>query len=222
MDDLGFYRTRSLWLETAGDLTPRPALPGDADADVAIVGGGLTGLWTAYYLAEADPSLRIVIVEKDIAGFGASGRNGGWCTPFYGPAIQTIAEEHGRDAATAMQRTMIDAIAEMGRACEADGIDAEYRMEGAVISATDLAQAGRLREAVATFHSFGFGEDEFRVLTAGETDEHVRARGVVCSLFIPHAAAVNPGKLTRGLALASESRGVKIHERTAAVSIDNQ
>jgi glycine/D-amino acid oxidase-like deaminating enzyme len=218
--DLDFYRMRSLWLETAGDLTPREPLPGDTDADIAIVGGGMTGLWTAYYLAEADPSLRIVIVEKDITGFGASGRNGGWCTPFYGPTIETIAKEHGRASAIAMQRTMLDAIAEMGRACEADGIDAEYRMEGAIMSATDLAQAGRLREAVATFHSFGFGEDEFRVLSADETEEYVRARGVVCSFYIPHAAAVNPGKLTRGLALACESRGVKIHEQTAAVSID--
>lgn len=219
MDDLGFYRTRSLWLETAGDLTPREPLPGDADADVAIVGGGMAGLWTAYYLAEADPSLRIVVLEKDIAGFGASGRNGGWCTPFYGPTIRTVAEEHGRDAAIAMQRAMIDATVEIGRACEAEGIDAEYRMAGGITAATGPTQAERLRRTVDELHSFGFGEDEFRMLSATETDEHVRARGVVCSLFVPREAAVNPGKLTRGLALACESRGVKIYERTAAASI---
>src|SRR5262245_50066162 len=74
------YRQISFWHDSVpDDLTPRPALPGDADADVVIVGAGFTGLWTAYYLAQADPSLRVVVLEREVAGFGASGRNGGWC-----------------------------------------------------------------------------------------------------------------------------------------------
>jgi len=75
-------RDVSYWLATAGDdLTPRPALDGSTEADVAILGAGLTGLWTAFYLARRDPSLRIVILERETAGFGASGRNGAWCAP---------------------------------------------------------------------------------------------------------------------------------------------
>ena len=182
-----FYRTRSLWLESAGDLTPREALPGDTDADVAIIGAGLTGLWTAYYLAEADPSLRILVLEKDIAGFGASGRNGGWCAPFFGPSIATIAAEHGREAAVSMQRAMLDSIAEIGRVCEAERIDADYSMVGAIMAATSSAQSDRLRRSVDELHSFGFGEDEFRLLSATETDERVRAQGVSarCSSHTP-------------------------------------
>ena len=81
MGDSDRYRSRSFWLDTLGDpYEPRPALPGDITADVAIVGAGYTGLWTAYYLTEADPWLRVVILEAEIAGFGASGRNGGWCS----------------------------------------------------------------------------------------------------------------------------------------------
>src|SRR5882757_945622 len=72
------YTELSFWHDTVGDLTPRAGLDGDAEADIAIVGGGLTGLWTAWYLRERDPALNIVVIEKEIAGFGASGRNGGW------------------------------------------------------------------------------------------------------------------------------------------------
>src|SRR5680860_1005864 len=91
------YRRRSMWLDLIDDpLEPRAALPGPLDVDVAIVGGGFTGLWTAYYLAKADPRLRIAVLEKDIVGFGASGRNGGWVSPFFPASLETIEKHHGR------------------------------------------------------------------------------------------------------------------------------
>ena len=106
----------SLWHSTAGDsFTPRPPLPGDIDVDVAIVGAGYTGLWTAYYLHGIDPSLRIAIVEREIAGFGASGRNGGWCSALFPPASTGIARRHGAEAAVAMRRAMHEAVVEVGR-----------------------------------------------------------------------------------------------------------
>ena len=73
----------SFWLDALGPITPRAALPGDRAFDVAIAGGGYTGLWTAYYLARQDPALRIVVLEKEFCGFGASGRNGGWCSGLF-------------------------------------------------------------------------------------------------------------------------------------------
>ena len=86
-----------MWLDTVDEpLQPRDPLPGSIDVDVAIVGAGYTALWTAYYLAKADPSLRIVLLEKEIAGFGASGRNGGWVSPFFPTSLATIAAKHGR------------------------------------------------------------------------------------------------------------------------------
>ena len=84
------YRQVSLWFDQLGDITPRPPLTGDLAADVAIVGGGYTGLWTAYYLQQHDPSLRIAIVEAEVAGFGASGRNGGWCSALYPVSLPTL------------------------------------------------------------------------------------------------------------------------------------
>lgn len=94
------YQELSYWLSSLDEpLTPRPALPGDTDADVVIVGAGYTGLWTAYYLARADPTLRVVVLEKEIAGYGASGRNGGWCSALFPTSLTGLARRHGRDAA---------------------------------------------------------------------------------------------------------------------------
>ena len=110
-------RKKSFWLDTVpGSLAPRPALPGDIDADVAIVGAGYTGLWTAYYLKKIDPSLDIAILEAEVAGFGASGRNGGWCAAYmvrYRPLAGPI-QQH-RDSAIRLQRLMFDTVREVGR-----------------------------------------------------------------------------------------------------------
>src|SRR5512139_2369992 len=96
---------------------PRPPLPGDRDADVCIVGAGYTGLWTAYYLAKADPKLRIVVLEREIAGFGASGRNGGWCSSYFPASLEKLAAVSSRSEAVRMQRAMDDTVDEVGRAC---------------------------------------------------------------------------------------------------------
>src|SRR5690242_3161763 len=107
------YRSLSLWHETTPtDWTPRPALDADVEADVAIVGAGYTGLWTAYYLARAEPSLRIVVVEAEVAGFGASGRNGGWCSALF-PTSLGAAQD------AAMRATVDEVLA----VAAAEGID---------------------------------------------------------------------------------------------------
>src|SRR4051794_32678273 len=101
------YRGVSLWFDQLAEpLTPRPPLPGDLDVDVAIVGAGFTGLWTAYYLHEADPTLRIAVLEQEVAGFGASGRNGGWCSALFPVSARTLAVEAGHDAARAQYAAM--------------------------------------------------------------------------------------------------------------------
>ena len=109
------YRRLSLWHDTVeDDLAPRPALGGDLDVDVAIVGAGYTGLWTAYYLAATDPSLRIVVLEAEIAGFGASGRNGGWCSALFPAPVGWLAKRYGRERAVAQHRAMQGAVDEVG------------------------------------------------------------------------------------------------------------
>jgi len=119
------YASYSYWLETAGDLTPRPPLDGSIDCDVAILGAGYTGLWTAYYLLRARPGLRVVLLEKEIAGFGASGRNGGWCSSKLNIGLDVLAERHGPEAARAVQRAMYESVDEIGRVCAAERIDAD-------------------------------------------------------------------------------------------------
>jgi glycine/D-amino acid oxidase-like deaminating enzyme len=142
-------RSISMWMDTVdGDLTTRPPLGGDIDVDVAIVGAGYTGLWTAYYLKKADPSLRIAIIEKEFAGFGASGRNGGWCSALFAASHDKIAKASGRDAAVSMQRAMFDTVDEVGRVIEAEGIDAQFEKAGTVVFATSPGQLKRVRGEV--------------------------------------------------------------------------
>ena len=144
----------SLWHETAGDdWTPRPALPGSLDVDVAIVGAGYTGLWTAYYLAEADPSLRIVVLEAEVAGFGASGRNGGWCSAYFPTEIDKLGRMFGRDAARAMQDAMHETVTEVGRVAAAEGIDCDWRQGGTINFARTSLQWQRAQTDCLSKHT---------------------------------------------------------------------
>ena len=146
MGDSDRYRSRSFWLDTLGDpYEPRPALPGDITADVAIVGAGYTGLWTAYYLTEADPWLRVVILEAEIAGFGASGRNGGWCSASLPTSLEALAARDGRDAALALHRALVDSVDEVGRVADKEDIDCHYAKGGTLTLATAPPHVDRVR-----------------------------------------------------------------------------
>ncbi|MEU2612795.1 FAD-dependent oxidoreductase [Micromonospora sp. NPDC007271] len=209
------YQELSYWLSGVDEpLTPRPGLPGDTDADVAIVGAGYTGLWTAYYLALADPSLRIVVLEKEIAGYGASGRNGGWCSALLPTSLPALARRHGRDRALDMQRTMHETVREVGRVVAAEGIDCDWRAGGTVVLARSEVQLGRARAAVAEAREYGLADEDLVLLDAAEAAARCHAEGVRGGTYTPHCAALHPAKLVRGLARAVERRGVRIFERT--------
>jgi glycine/D-amino acid oxidase-like deaminating enzyme len=210
----------SLWYHTAGgSFTPRPSLPGDIDVDVAIVGAGYTGLWTAYYLHELDPSMRIAIVEREIAGFGASGRNGGWCSSLFPPSSSGIARRHGRGAAVAIRRAMHESLVEVGRVADAEGIDIDYARGGTVELARNEAQLTRAREEVEEEHELTGAIEELELLSKDEAEGLARATRVLGGTYTPHCAAIHPLKLVRGLASLVEKRGVSIFERTAASEI---
>jgi glycine/D-amino acid oxidase-like deaminating enzyme len=210
----------SLWHDTAGGpFTPRAPLPGDIDVDVAIVGAGYTGLWTAYYLHEADPSLRIAIVEREIAGFGASGRNGGWCSSLFPPASSGIARRHGKDTAVAVRRAMHEALVEVGRAAEAEGIEIDYAHGGTIELARNEAQLARARASVEDERRLTGDVEELELLSQSEAEGIARATRVLGGVYTPHCAALHPLKLVRGLASCVEARGVTIFERTAASEI---
>jgi glycine/D-amino acid oxidase-like deaminating enzyme len=210
------YREVSFWHDTVpDDLTPRPALGGDADYDVAIIGGGLTGLWTAYYLTERDPTLRIVVLEKDIAGFGASGRNGGWCSALFPTSTAALAKKHGVDAALAMRAAMIATVDEVGRVVAAEGIECDFVRGGTVVFARSKTQ---LRAAKADVtEAAKFGVDEVSLIDASSAAPALGAAGALGATFDPACARLHPAKLVRGLARVLETRGVTIFEQTEVI-----
>jgi glycine/D-amino acid oxidase-like deaminating enzyme len=209
------------WTSTVeDDLTPRPALPGDREVDVAIVGAGYTGLWTAYYLALADPGLRIAVLETQIAGFGASGRNGGWCSALFPQSLPALARRHGRDRAIALYHAMQSTVDEVGRVAAAEGIDCHYAKGGTIDLARSPVQWRRCEAEVEQARGFGFGPDDLVLLGAADAAVHCGATGVVGGLYTPHCAAIHPGRLVRGLAHAVERRGVTIYESTRVTAIE--
>jgi glycine/D-amino acid oxidase-like deaminating enzyme len=186
----------SLWTDQLGaPLTARPALHGTVTADVCVVGAGFTGLWTAYHLAGLAPRKRIVVVEREVAGFGASGRNGGWCSALF--PVASLAE--------AMRPALAATIDEVGAVAAAEGIDCDFAKAGYLCLATTPAQASRLRTSA--------GDDW---LDAEAVAARVRVAGALGGTFDPDCAALSPGKLVRGLAEAAERRGVTIYEQSAA------
>lgn len=209
---------RSLWLEgVVQDLAPREQLSGDHTCDVAIVGAGFGGLWTAYYLKQADPSLRVTVVEAEIAGFGAAGRNGGFVSAGIAGSGARYARRSGWDSVLRAEREVQHGIDEIGRVVSTEGIDCGYNKAGALTVATTQPQLQRLRARVESKHRFGLGTEDIRLLTAEEAADLIGGpEGLLAASFTPHCARVDPARLARGLADACERLGVRIYEQSPA------
>ena len=208
---------RPLWWEgarTSADAAS--ALTGDSAADVVIVGGGYTGLWSAYYLLRDQPSLDVLVLEAEHVGFGASGRNGGWASALYPIGPATLAREHGHDAALAMVGALRDTVTEVGDVVGAEGIDCGFRQGGTLVVARSTAQAQRARAAVAAGEQWGEGTVW---LDASATRERLDAADVQGGTFNPHCARVHPRRLVDGLADAVRAQGGRIVEGTRVTSI---
>jgi glycine/D-amino acid oxidase-like deaminating enzyme len=203
----------------AGEWGPRPSLPGDRSVDVAIVGGGYTGLWTAYYLHRANPALRIAIVDANVVGFGASGRNGGWCSALLPMGLDAMAATHGRDAAVRLQRAMNATVPEVGAVAAAEGIDCHFAHGGYLHMARSRMQADRIRADVANQRTFGFTDDDVRWLDADEASARLSVSNPHGAAFTPHCAAIHPARLVRGLARVVEGQGTAIYEQTPVSEI---
>jgi glycine/D-amino acid oxidase-like deaminating enzyme len=215
------YRERSLWLDSLSEpLTPRPSLPGDVDCDVCIVGAGYTGLWTALYLKRLQPDLRVVVVDREIAGFGPAGRNGGFASAFIAGQAGLYARRHGRDAVTRAQRATFAAVGEIGRVAADERIDCAFVHAGSLRVAFSAPQLARVEATVHGHRAYGIGDDDIRLLSAGEVAERIGLRGVVGGSYTPHTARIQPAALARGLAAAAERRGAVIHERTEALRLE--
>jgi glycine/D-amino acid oxidase-like deaminating enzyme len=208
--ELGFW-----WRSLGGAPRPRAPLAGPQEADVAIVGAGFTGLWTAYYLKRADPSLRVVLLEAGFAGFGASGRNGGWVAGFFSGSRRA----YGAVGFAALQRAMFATVDEIARVLAEEGIEADFVKGGQLSVALGAAQRARLHEHLAADRASGLSEEDMAELSPAQLAERVRVAGASGASFSPHVARVHPAKLVRGLAAAVERLGVTIYEGTPVSEI---
>jgi glycine/D-amino acid oxidase-like deaminating enzyme len=210
------------WSELPADLA-RPLgepLPGDTAADVAIVGAGYTGLWTAYYLARRDPSLRIAVIEAQQAGFGASGRNGGWASALFPASLDALARASSRADAIRMKRTMIESVDEIDRVARSEGWDIRWAKGGTVVAARTPLQWTSAQEEVEHARSWGFGTDDLRLLDRAEARERIGATDMLGATYTPHCAALDPARLVRQLAQAVVRSGARLYEDTSALSIE--
>ncbi|MGW7252869.1 NAD(P)/FAD-dependent oxidoreductase [Streptomyces sp. NPDC054834] len=206
----------SFWYTDDGLPAVREPLAGDATADIVIVGGGYTGLWTAYYLKKAAPFLRITVLEQKFCGYGASGRNGGWL--YNGVAGRDrYAKLHDREAAVRLQKAMNHTVDEVIAVTETEHIDADIHKGGVLEVATTPAQLARLKAFHE--HELSYGEKDRRLYSARETAERIRVADAVGSTWTPHGARLHPVKLVKGLAAAVEALGVTIHESTPVTEI---
>ncbi len=214
------HRRHSYWLETIeDDLAPRPPLDGSHTVDVAILGAGLTGLWTAYYLLQHEPGLKVAIVDKEIAGFGASGRNGGWLSPGFPVSISELEHRFGRELAVDLYQAMVGAVEETLRVLETEGIAADQEQAGSIRMARGPHQLPAVENTIRTFERLGLAQYA-QSMDAAAVADRVRVTQALKGVFNPTTASVNPAKLVRGLAQAVERKGATIYERTRVLDYE--
>ena len=203
----------SFWYADIGLPYRRAPLSGDTTVDVAIIGAGYTGLWTAYYLKQANPGLDVLVIEKDFAGYGASGRNGGWLTGGFAWTHRRYQQTSSEAAVRAIVEAMNGTVDEVIRVAEAEAIDADIRRTDELMVATNRAQMTRLKAEVA--HRRHWGEDR-RVSEMGAADLATRIHipGALGAMVVSNVARIQPAKLVRGLAAVVERMGVRIVEGT--------
>lgn len=211
----------SLWYSQQS--SPRPIFNGtlasDLNVDLAIVGGGFTGLWTAYYANKLDPTLKIAIIESEFVGFGASGRNGGWVSALFPAHFTSLARASSREAARRMHKAMVTNISNIGQIAQSHNWIIDWSHGGTVVAARSALQNDQALADVREFIDWGFPND-LTYLSASETRERINVTEIKGGTFTPHCAAIDPYKLVQQLSTYVHSRGVSIYEGTRALRID--
>ncbi len=209
---------RSWWLneamahpEFAGE--PAPALTTDTTADVVILGGGYTGMWTAHHLKLLDPGIDVVIVEQDICGGGPSGRNGGFVSSFW-PGLPHLVREFGDQAGLALCEAGEDSVRAIGAFCDEHGIDAWFRADGDINAAASAAQVGAWADLIVTADRIGRSAD-FEVLSGDQMRARVDSPTFLGGVTSQHGATVHPARLALGMRRVLMEQGVRIYEQTA-------
>ncbi|NKB38400.1 MAG: FAD-dependent oxidoreductase [Gammaproteobacteria bacterium] len=217
------YHSVSFWHDSIADSVKlRPALTTDIQYEVVIIGAGYTGMWTAYYLKQINPDLDICILEAEIAGFGASGRNGGWCSSHLSGLDNWLANEKTRAGALHLKDLMFDTVKQIGLVTEKEGIDCHYERSGCLEVAVLPVHLKRLQNEWAHLNSLGLAGEHYNWLNEKEVRNLFNIDKALAGIHLQHCAAVHPARLARGLADCLESLGVKIYEHSPVEKIEGQ
>jgi glycine/D-amino acid oxidase-like deaminating enzyme len=210
----------SFWMREQPTEPERAPLRGDATFDIAIIGAGMSGLWAAYHLTEARPDLRVVVLEAERVGWGASGRNGGWLSQLIpGNRVKYAAGPEGAAGVTRLQQAMLDGITDVVRVAAEHDLAIDAHRGGNLVVATTKAGMARLHSRMAADLHHGLPAASVQSLDSAQVAEHIDVQGALGGLRYPDVTRINPAKLVRGLARIVEARGVIIHERTRATSV---
>ena len=213
----------SYWQESiASSLVDRSSVDSNLDVDIAIVGAGYSGLWTAYYLKQLQPDARIAVIEANHVGFGASGRNGGWCSGFLPMTLSEIERQHGRQQAIEMYQQSFATLDEIEQVITLENINCDYHRGGTIHGATNAVQRNRVIEDVKQLHDYGFDDGDSRLLTIEESRTRINISGLLAASYTPHCAVIHPAKLVSALASVVERKGVKIYEHSRVVEISSR
>ncbi len=217
------FKDASLWFDSLDEnIKTRRALQAELNVDVAIIGAGYTGLWTAYYLKKQQPNLSIAIVESQTAGFGASGRNGGWLMGGMAGESKylSLLPKEERQAGYDLLFNIIDEVADV---LKTENIQCDLNRGGAVYAAARYTeQINNMKNLLKHYHDEGLSEEDYYWLDKDQLAEKVHMRNGFGGIFTPHCATINPAKLVRGLARCVEKMGVAIYEKSPVTCIKNK
>jgi glycine/D-amino acid oxidase-like deaminating enzyme len=206
----------SFWYRQTGLPMARAPLPGDVHADVCIIGGGLTGLWTAYYLKRARPDLDVVVLEREFCGYGASGRNGGWLSAEIATPARAYLGAHGESGVRALHTAMRASVDEVLAVLAREDVDADVARGGILHVARSRPQLERLRAVADEERRWGA---EVTALDAAATGARIGVSGALGGVHVAGAARVQPAKLVQGVAAAAQRLGARLFERTTVTSV---
>jgi len=206
------YRTRSFWHEVAPPYEPGPPLEGERRVDIAIIGGGYTGLWTAYHLKTEQPSLEVAVLEQEVAGYGASGRNGGFAMTLLGRSLDDLKQQFGAAEALEAHKAVVAAIDGIGQFARDNNVDCDYEKNGIITVSTTPWQDAIIEKDMKAAQEMGI--QDIRFLDGQTVRDVVHSPTYRCAHEEGACAILNPAKLAWGLAGAIRQKGVALYEGT--------
>ena len=213
------HTAHGYWIAEAGSPDVLPSLEGAIDADVVIVGGGFTGLWTAWHLTEADPDLRVVLLESHRIGHGPTGRNGGFADSMW-VTFSLMADRYGPEAALELARASSESIDQIGEFCDEQGVDAWFNQAGYLNVSTTPVQDEAWQEDARAMR-FAGAEDDFRELDSDAVRDICASPRFRGGIVYDDVATIQPARLAFGIRAALINRGVSLFENSPALRVED-